>query len=39
MDNNYTPPVADLFCYESNFMLSFSDNDQADVNELRLSEN
>ena len=29
--NNCDPLVADLFCYETDFMLSFSDNNQADV--------
>ena len=30
---NCSPPVADLllFCYERDFMLSFSDNNQANV--------
>ena len=33
MGTNCAPPVADLFllCYENNFMLSLSDNNQADI--------
>ena len=33
MCTNWAPPVADLFlfCYERDFMLSLSDNNQADV--------
>ena len=33
MGTNYAPLVADLFlfCYERDFMLSLSDNNQADV--------
>ena len=33
MGTNCAPPVADLFlfCYERDFMLSLSDNNQADV--------
>ena len=33
MGTNCTPPVADLFlfCYEMNFMLSLSDNNQTDL--------
>ena len=33
MDTNFTPLVADLFliCYERDFMLSLSDNNQTDI--------
>ena len=33
MSTNYAPHVADLFlfCYEKDFMLSLSDNNQADI--------
>ena len=33
MGTNCAPPVADLFlfCYERDFMLSLSDNNQADI--------
>ena len=33
MGTNFAPLVADLFsfCYERDFMLSFSDNNQADI--------
>ena len=31
MGSNCAPLVADLFCYEIDFMLSPSDNNQADV--------
>ena len=31
MSNNCARLVADLFCYESDFMLFFSDNNQADI--------
>ena len=31
MGTTYAPIVADLFCYERDFMLSLSDNNQADV--------
>ena len=31
MGTNCAPLVADLFCYERDFMLSLSDNNQADI--------
>ena len=33
MGTNYVPPVADLFlfCYERDFMLSLSEDNQSDV--------
>ena len=36
MDTNCAPFVADLFlfCYERNFVLSLSDNNQADIVKL-----
>ena len=33
MGTNRALLVADLFCYERDFMLSLPDNNQADVNE------
>ena len=31
MGTNCAPLVADLFCYERDFMLSLSDNNQTDI--------
>ena len=31
MGTNCAPIVADLFCYERDFMLSLSDNNQTDI--------
>ena len=40
MGTNYAPLVADLFCYERDFMVSLSDSNQADVIEaLTLPQN
>ena len=40
MDTNCTPLVADLFlfCYERDFMLSLSDNNQTDIMEAFITQ-
>ena len=38
MGTYFAPVVADLFCYERDFMLSLSDNNQVDVVNLTLPQ-